>query len=208
MGGTFAAAEKPLHDVIDHSGDPTLATKASALLMNNLAATRRYEDAFKLAQPLTIDLPFPEPDGPPPGAGEEAQPYLPDIGRPGSLQAGQRYPRPRHGPTPRTAVWSKREAPGFGDDGVDLREGVLQACFVLLALQEIGVLPMSISDPKDPSMPRHVRMLCCTTTPSAGNGDRRQVRPCPPDACRRHMSGCGGSRRATGATSADGRNDG
>jgi hypothetical protein len=48
MGSTFAAAEKPLHDVIDHSGDPTLATKASALLMNNLAATRRYEDAFKL----------------------------------------------------------------------------------------------------------------------------------------------------------------
>ena len=117
MGGTFAAAEKPLHDVIDHSGDPTLATKASALLMNNLAATRRYEDAFKLAQPLTIDLPYPGPDGPPPGAGEEAQPCLPDIGRPGSLQAGQRYPRPRHGPTPRTAAWSKPEAPGFGDDG-------------------------------------------------------------------------------------------
>jgi diguanylate cyclase (GGDEF)-like protein len=57
MGGKFAAAEKPLHDVIDHSGDPILATKASALLMNNLAVSRRYEDAFKLAQQLTIDLP-------------------------------------------------------------------------------------------------------------------------------------------------------
>jgi len=57
MDGKFAAAEKPLHDVIDHSGDPTLATKASALLMNNLAVERRYEDAFKLAQQLTTDLP-------------------------------------------------------------------------------------------------------------------------------------------------------
>lgn len=57
MNGKFAAAEKPLHDVIDHSGDPTLATKASALLMNNLAVERRYEDAFKLAQQLTTDLP-------------------------------------------------------------------------------------------------------------------------------------------------------
>lgn len=114
------------------------------------------------------------------------------------VQAGQRYPRPRHGPTPRTAVWSKPEAPGFGDDGV-LHEGVLQACFVLLALQEIGVLPMSMSDPKDPSMPRHVRMLSCITTPPAGNGDCRPVRPCPPGTCRRHKNGCGGSRRATDA---------
>jgi diguanylate cyclase (GGDEF)-like protein len=57
MDGKFAAAEKPLHDVIDHSGDPTLATKASALLMNNLAVERRYEDAFRLAQQLTTDLP-------------------------------------------------------------------------------------------------------------------------------------------------------
>ncbi|WP_072757361.1 GGDEF domain-containing protein [Rhodanobacter sp. OK091] len=57
LEGNYAAAEKPLHDVIDHSGDPTLAAKASALLMNNLAVSRRYEDAFKLAQQLTIDLP-------------------------------------------------------------------------------------------------------------------------------------------------------
>ena len=57
LEGQYAAAEKPLRDVIDHSGDSTLATKASALLMNNLAIGRRYEDAFKLAQQLTIDLP-------------------------------------------------------------------------------------------------------------------------------------------------------
>jgi diguanylate cyclase (GGDEF) domain len=57
LDGNYAVAEKPLHDVIDHSGDPTLAAKASALLMNNLAIGRRYEDAFRLAQQLTIDLP-------------------------------------------------------------------------------------------------------------------------------------------------------
>ncbi|MFC5579882.1 GGDEF domain-containing protein [Rhodanobacter terrae] len=57
LEGNYAAAEKPLHEVIDHSGDPMLAAKASALLMNNLAVERRYEDAFKLAQQLTIDLP-------------------------------------------------------------------------------------------------------------------------------------------------------
>lgn len=57
LEGNYAAAEKPLRDVIGHSGDPTLAAKASALLMNNLAVGRRYEDAFKLAQQLTIDLP-------------------------------------------------------------------------------------------------------------------------------------------------------
>jgi diguanylate cyclase (GGDEF)-like protein len=57
LEGQFAAAEKPLHNVIDHSGDSTLAARASALLMNNLAITGRYEDAFTLAHQLTIDLP-------------------------------------------------------------------------------------------------------------------------------------------------------
>ncbi len=57
LEGNYAAAEQPLRDVIGHSGDPTLATKASALLMNNLAVSRRYKDAFQLAQQLTIDLP-------------------------------------------------------------------------------------------------------------------------------------------------------
>ncbi|WP_027484644.1 GGDEF domain-containing protein [Rhodanobacter sp. OR87] len=57
LEGSYATAEQPLRDVVGHSGDPTLATKASALLMNNLAVGRRYEDAFQLAQQLTIDLP-------------------------------------------------------------------------------------------------------------------------------------------------------
>ncbi|UJJ57997.1 tetratricopeptide repeat-containing diguanylate cyclase [Rhodanobacter denitrificans] len=57
LEGSYATAERPLRDVVGHSGDPTLATKASALLMNNLAVGRRYEDAFQLAQQLTIDLP-------------------------------------------------------------------------------------------------------------------------------------------------------
>ncbi|KZC24923.1 diguanylate cyclase [Rhodanobacter thiooxydans] len=57
LEGNYAAAEQPLRDVIDHAGDPTLATKALALLMNNLAVGRRYEDAFKLAHQLTIELP-------------------------------------------------------------------------------------------------------------------------------------------------------
>lgn len=57
LEGNYAAAEQPLRDVVDHSGDATLAAKALALLMNNLAVGRRYEDAFKLAQQLTIELP-------------------------------------------------------------------------------------------------------------------------------------------------------
>ncbi len=57
LDGKYAAAEQPLRDVIDHAGDPTLAAKASALLMNNLAVSHRYEEAFKLAQQLTLDLP-------------------------------------------------------------------------------------------------------------------------------------------------------
>ena len=57
LEGQFAAAEKPLHEVIDQSGDPKLVIKASALLMNNLAVTHRYEEAFQLAQQLTLDLP-------------------------------------------------------------------------------------------------------------------------------------------------------
>ena len=57
LEGNYTAAEKPLRDVIDQSGNPTLAAKASALLMNNLAVSRRYEDAFRLAQQLAMDLP-------------------------------------------------------------------------------------------------------------------------------------------------------
>lgn len=57
LEGRFGAAEQPLREVIADSGDRMLATKASALLMNNLAIVRRYEDAFRLAQQLTTELP-------------------------------------------------------------------------------------------------------------------------------------------------------
>ncbi|MEP7185556.1 MAG: diguanylate cyclase [Rhodanobacter sp.] len=57
LGGHFTAAEKPLRDVIEHSGDPALAAKASSALLTNLAASRRYEDAFTLAHRLAASLP-------------------------------------------------------------------------------------------------------------------------------------------------------
>jgi diguanylate cyclase (GGDEF)-like protein len=55
--GRYAQAESQLHDVIDHAGDATLATKASALLLTNLGLNRRYEEAFLLANRLTVELP-------------------------------------------------------------------------------------------------------------------------------------------------------
>jgi diguanylate cyclase (GGDEF)-like protein len=57
LQGDYAAADKPLRAVIDQSGDPTLAAKASAVLLSNLAISHRYEDAFQLAHQLTIQLP-------------------------------------------------------------------------------------------------------------------------------------------------------
>ena len=54
--GDYAKSLTQLHDVIDHSGDTTLATKASALLLFDLAANRRYEEAFALANRLTVGL--------------------------------------------------------------------------------------------------------------------------------------------------------
>jgi diguanylate cyclase (GGDEF)-like protein len=57
LEGNFVSADKPLRDVIARAGDPTLAAKASVVLLTNLAASRRYEDAFKLAQQLATDLP-------------------------------------------------------------------------------------------------------------------------------------------------------
>jgi diguanylate cyclase (GGDEF)-like protein len=55
--GDYAKSETQFHNVIDHSGDATLSAKASALLLSNLAANRRYEEAFALANRLTTDLP-------------------------------------------------------------------------------------------------------------------------------------------------------
>jgi diguanylate cyclase (GGDEF)-like protein len=55
--GGYTTSETQFHDVIDHSGDMTLAAKASALLLSNLAANRRYEEAFVQANRLTAELP-------------------------------------------------------------------------------------------------------------------------------------------------------
>jgi diguanylate cyclase (GGDEF)-like protein len=55
--GDYAKSETQFHDVIDHSGDVTLAAKASGLLLSNLAANQRYEEAFAQANRLTADLP-------------------------------------------------------------------------------------------------------------------------------------------------------
>jgi diguanylate cyclase (GGDEF)-like protein len=55
--GDYVKAEGQLRNVIDHSGDMTLATKASALLMGNMAINHRYEEAFQLANQLVSDLP-------------------------------------------------------------------------------------------------------------------------------------------------------
>ena len=55
--GNYTESESQLHDVIDHSGDAVLATKASALLLTNLGVNRRYEEAFTLANRLTAELP-------------------------------------------------------------------------------------------------------------------------------------------------------
>lgn len=57
LQGDYVAAEKPLRAVIEHSGNPVLAAKASAVLLSNLAISHRYEDAFKLAHQLSIQLP-------------------------------------------------------------------------------------------------------------------------------------------------------
>lgn len=55
--GDYVKAEGQLRNVIDHSGDMTLATKASALLMGNMAINHRYGEAFQLANQLVTDLP-------------------------------------------------------------------------------------------------------------------------------------------------------
>ena len=55
--GDYAEAESQLRDVIDHSGDPVLVAKASALLMSNLGISGRYEEAYTLANGLVTELP-------------------------------------------------------------------------------------------------------------------------------------------------------
>lgn len=55
--GDYTKSETMFHEVIDHSGDAILVAKASALLLTNLAANRRYEEAFALANRVTTGLP-------------------------------------------------------------------------------------------------------------------------------------------------------
>lgn len=56
--GEYAKSEAQLKEVIEQSRDATLSAKASALLLTNLGANRRYEEAFALANRLTADLPL------------------------------------------------------------------------------------------------------------------------------------------------------
>lgn len=55
--GDVVKSEPQLREIIDHSGDATLKAKASALLLDNLGLSRRYEEAFELANRLTATLP-------------------------------------------------------------------------------------------------------------------------------------------------------
>jgi diguanylate cyclase (GGDEF)-like protein len=57
LDGSFDRAAPLLRDVIDHSGDAALATRATAKLITNLAINHHYEEAFKLANTLMVDLP-------------------------------------------------------------------------------------------------------------------------------------------------------
>jgi diguanylate cyclase (GGDEF)-like protein len=55
--GEYKTSEVQLNEIIHHSGDTVLETKASALLLSNLAFNRRYEEAFALANRLATTLP-------------------------------------------------------------------------------------------------------------------------------------------------------
>jgi len=54
--GDYTHAETMLRDIIDHSGDSILMTKASAVLMNDMGSSKRYTEAFELANRLAADL--------------------------------------------------------------------------------------------------------------------------------------------------------
>jgi diguanylate cyclase (GGDEF)-like protein len=55
--GDYTNADPMLEDIIDHSSDPALVAKASALLMDDMRNNKRYEKAFELANRLVADLP-------------------------------------------------------------------------------------------------------------------------------------------------------
>ena len=57
FNGEYPSADPMLQDIIDHSGDPTLVAKASAVLMGDLGANKRYGEAFELANQLASKPP-------------------------------------------------------------------------------------------------------------------------------------------------------
>jgi diguanylate cyclase (GGDEF)-like protein len=57
FSGDYVKSQALLRDVVDHSGDTTLVAKASSLLLSNLGLSRKYEEAFALANRLTSSLP-------------------------------------------------------------------------------------------------------------------------------------------------------
>ncbi len=57
LEGDLAKGAPILNDIIDHSGDAALATRATAKLITSLAINHHYEEAFELANTLMVDLP-------------------------------------------------------------------------------------------------------------------------------------------------------
>ncbi len=57
LQGSVAKDAPILQDIIEHSGDPVLVTRATAKLITSLAISHQYEEAFKLANTLMIGLP-------------------------------------------------------------------------------------------------------------------------------------------------------
>ncbi len=55
--GELTQAAHMLHNIIDNSGDAALVNRASALLINVLSRDHQYEEAYKLANALTVGLP-------------------------------------------------------------------------------------------------------------------------------------------------------
>jgi diguanylate cyclase (GGDEF)-like protein len=55
--GDYTSADPVLQDVINQSADPVLVAKASAVLMDDMRNSRRYESAFELANQLVANLP-------------------------------------------------------------------------------------------------------------------------------------------------------
>src|SRR6185312_16463297 len=53
----YAKSEALFQDIIQHAGNPALADKASATLLGQLVLTRRYPEAFELANRLATRLP-------------------------------------------------------------------------------------------------------------------------------------------------------